>query len=285
LVAFTVFVLVAVTGNFITLPKVYTAMAQIEIRPPGVTGLDQLSLTQRESFRPEFDVMRSPVCLLPVIKDLGLDSAWAKRVFQSKEDRLTDQDALAYMNKILNLKVKPGTNIIDITVSSDRPIEAANIANAVADRYKTMRDIDEAERNSRGMDAFRAQITQQQKVVDEAKGEVERIREHLSGGTSGPGTTPSIQDHLKALSAVERNLQQQQNLLDALNVRLQQDILDQRLEESPVRILTRAHVPTAPDHHLAHLVTLIVAGVLSLLGASFVEMILLFQRAAERDDN
>jgi uncharacterized protein involved in exopolysaccharide biosynthesis len=81
------------------------------------------------------------------------------------------------------------------------------------------------------------------------------------------------------------NLLQQQALLDALNVRLKQDQADILLQQSPVRILARAEVPTKPSHPTARMVTVIVAGILSLLVASFVEMILLFTRASERTDN
>jgi capsular polysaccharide biosynthesis protein len=84
--------------------------------------------------------MQSPDVLLPIITDLDLDKAWAKKINAADSDELPDVDALTHMSKILKLKVVPGTNIIKITVSSDVPQEAADIANAIADRYKTMRD-------------------------------------------------------------------------------------------------------------------------------------------------
>lgn len=56
-------------------------------------------------------------------------------------------------------------------------------------------------------------------------------------------------------------------------------------EQSPVRILARAAIPTKPDPSVGYIVTIIVAGILSIVVASFVEMILLFLRASERHEN
>jgi len=176
-VAFTVFVLTVLCGAFITykiLPKAYVATAQIQVRPQG----SDLSFDPTV-FLSEFEIIQSPNVLLPIIKDLGLDKEWARRVFKSKENQLSDQDALAYMGKILKLDFKRGTNIIDITVASDVPKESADIANAVADRYKTLRDVEEDQRTNRGEDSLRDQIAGQQKAVDEKKAALETIRQHL----------------------------------------------------------------------------------------------------------
>jgi uncharacterized protein involved in exopolysaccharide biosynthesis len=176
------------------------------------------------------------------------------------------------MNKILKLDFSRGSNIINITVSSDVPEETAAIANAIADKYKTLRDVEEDQRNKRGQDALRDQIAQQQKVVDDAKAALGKISDHQSPG----------------YQAAKLELGRQQSLLDAMNVRLQQIITDDPLIQSPVRIVSRAEVPTVPtkpDRHFAFLVMIVVGGVLSVMAASFVEIILLFLRAGERPGN
>jgi uncharacterized protein involved in exopolysaccharide biosynthesis len=242
-------------GQFITnhlLPQVYTATTRIQIRPHGVTGLPMASSRYTPPLQDEFSVMQSSDVLLPIIHDLGLKETWAKRIYKAKEG-LADQDALAYFNKILKLDFVRGTNIINITIVDDDPKEAADITNAIADRYKAMRDVEEDQRHNRGLDALREQIAEQQKVVDDNKDPAEKPR--------------------------------QQALLDAFNVRLKQDHEDIKLEQSPVRIISRAAIPTKPDHPTAQMVTVILASLLSLLAASFVEIILLFLRASERHDN
>jgi capsular polysaccharide biosynthesis protein len=119
------------------------------------------------------------------------------------------------MNKILKLDFVSETNVVTITASSDVPKEAADIANAIADRYKAMRDFEEDRGKNRGEDS----------------------------------------------------------------------IADRQPQEGPVLILSRAQTPPVPDKFFAYLVTILAAGLLSVMAASFVEMIFLFLRAAERTDN
>jgi succinoglycan biosynthesis transport protein ExoP len=187
-VIFTIFTLTVISGYYVTnevLPKVYTASAQLQIRPRGVVSVPSLSSSKTEAgfdpiaFQAEFEIMKSSDVLLPIITDLQLDKIWAKRVYKSGLEALPPQDALAYMNNILKLDFMRGTNIINITVSSEVPKECADVANAVADRYKTMRDVEEDQRNSRGTDSLRDQIAQQQKVVDDRKAAVEKMRQDL----------------------------------------------------------------------------------------------------------
>jgi len=276
LITAVVFVLTLLAGKYVTdnfLPKVYTATAQIEVRPGVDNGFDAAS------FQAEFEIMESPEFLLPIIYDLGLDKAWAKRVDQSdldalpSEDALLPEDALAYMKKSLKIRLVPGTNIIKITASSDVPKEAADIANAIADRYKTMRDVEEDENEHRqDKDSLRDQIAQQQKVLDEKKAALEKMVDHES----------------PAYREAQRELEKQQSLLDALTVQIQQNISDSLILNSPVRIISRAEPPTEPsksNKRCAFIVTIVVAGFLSLAAASFVEIILLFSRASERTDN
>ena len=273
LIILVVFVLTFLSGVYITnhlLPKVYTATAQIEIRPNGVVW--PIHLLDQRDFQAEFEIMQSPDVLLPVINDLGLDKAWAQRADKSDSDALPPQDALAHMNKLLKLDSIRGTNIVWITASSDVPKEAADIANAIADRYKILRDVQEDDRENRGEDSLRNQIAQQQKVVDEKKAAV--------------GKTPQVQS--PDYQAAQRELDQQQAILDALNVRLNQTIADSQLQESPVRIITRAEppeYPSRPGKAVDLIITIVVAGYLSIMAASFVEMILLFSRASTRTDN
>jgi len=216
LIAVLVFVLAIFSGLYITenlLHKVYTATAQIQIRPRGETGTAPLAPGPNSPrLQAEFDTMRSPGLLMPIITDLQLDQIWASRMDKSSSNALTPEDAVAYLNKRLRLDCARGTNIINITVSSAVPKEAAEIANAIADRYKTLRDAQE--------------------------------------------------NQLKQVEA------------------------DRHLQQSPVRILSRAETPrgpSKPDKNFAFLVTVVVAAFLSAVVASFVEVILLFLRAGEAD--
>jgi uncharacterized protein involved in exopolysaccharide biosynthesis len=301
LVLSVVFVLTMLAGKYVTdnfLSKVYTATAQIQVQPR-VDDFVGSFAPPAPTIGDEIEIMKSPEFLLPLIYDLGLDKAWAQRVdtlgldVVPSQDALLPLDALAYMNKILKLKLARRTNIIDITVSSDVPMEAARIANAIAARYKNMHDAEEDQRNNRGIISLRDQIAQQQKVVDEKKAIRDKLREELerypiviSGPEPPLSKVPTAL--LQSFRDAQRDLEQQQSVLDALNVRLKQDIADSQLQEGPVRIISRAEVPmepSKPNKNFAFIVTIVAAGVLSVMAASFVEVILLFLRAAEKPDN
>ena len=126
------------------------------------------------------------------------------------------------MHTVLKIELLPGTSLVKITAYSEVPKEAADIANAFVDVYKALRDREETENYERGMDAFRDQIAQQQKVVEDSKAASAKLPNDVNA---------------------RRELDQQQALFDALNVRLKQVIADEKIMESPVRIISRAVAP------------------------------------------
>ena len=220
LVASSVFVLTVLAGVYITnniLPKTYTATAEIQLSPRVDSGLDQ---TQ---FQSEFDLMESPEVLLPVIRDLDLEKTWATQASQLDLDQLSDTEALDYMNKILRIHLERGTNIVKITVSSGVPKEAADIANAIAERYKTIRDVEENQQTN-------------------------------------PGTEKAAWEKLTPSQS-------------------------SAFSENPVQIIARAVAPSEPSEpnkSFAFIVTVLMAGILGVVTASFVEVVSMLSRASKR---
>ena len=139
--------------------------------------------------------MQSKDILMPVITDLGLDKIWAKRVYKSTFDKLPEQDAMAYMNRIFHPDYKRGTDIIMLTVTGDLPQECADIANHIADRYKAARDAEVDQKSTKGTTALQDQITQQTAEVKAKRDAVEAMRQDLGKNgvnmdTSGFGNAP-----------------------------------------------------------------------------------------------
>lgn len=231
-VIFTIFTLTVISGYYVTnyvLKKQYTATAQIQIRSRGIVDISGLGNNRTDgvfdptAFQAEFTIMQSPDVLMPIITDLGLDKIWAKRLYKSGLDALPAQDALTYMNSILKVDYTHGTNIINITVTSDVPKECADVANAIADRYQAMRDNEEATRTSRGTDSLRDQIAQQQKVVADARKKVEDMRGDLAKQHIDIPNTPGISytDRYESdLEARQKDLLQAQEDYDARRVLL-----------------------------------------------------------------
>ena len=88
-VIFTIFLLTVLSGTYVTnevMPKIYTAVAQIQIGPDKETSVaiahrpggrcSRASI--RPKFQPEYEVMQSPDILLPIIGDLGSDKIWGQ---------------------------------------------------------------------------------------------------------------------------------------------------------------------------------------------------------------
>jgi capsular exopolysaccharide synthesis family protein len=232
-VIFTIFVLTVATGEYVTewvLPKEYNASAEIQVNPSDVhtPGSIDNAPTQRSfdptAFQAEFEIMQSPDVLLPIINDLGLDKIWAKRLYKGSLDKMHPLDALSYMKSILHLDLKRGTNIIEITAQSEVPQEAADIANALADRYKTMRQVQEDQINSKGAETLEDQIAEQQKVVDEKKAALDKLREDAGKAgvdLSSPGNVVDDRDSA-ALDERQRDLLSAKVDYDARRVLLEQ---------------------------------------------------------------
>ena len=186
-VIFTIFTLTVLSGYYVTnevLQKTYSATSEIKILPREITPIPTTTNGKTEAeigtqeFQNEFEVITSPDVLSPIITDLQLDKVWAKR-FKSALDALPMQDALGYMTAILHLDYKHGTSIITITVTSEVPKECSDIANAVANRYKTMRDVAEEQLSNSGISVLKDQISQQEKAVEDQTTLVEKMRQDL----------------------------------------------------------------------------------------------------------
>ena len=183
-VIFTILVLTVLSGAYVSeevLPKIYSADTQLEIKPRGVLDVNSLDLNNTDgkfdptTFQAEFEIMQSPKVLGPVITELNLDKKWARDVF--KAPVISQQKALDYLNSLVHIDFKRGTDIVDITASDQDPKDAAAIANAIADTYRKMRDTDESDRSNRGADEIRQQIVSQTGVVADARAKVNRLRE------------------------------------------------------------------------------------------------------------
>jgi succinoglycan biosynthesis transport protein ExoP len=185
-VIFTIFALTLISGIYVTeelLVKNYTATAQIKIQSsavhvqPGITMGDYDRPIDPTEFQTEYERMHSPQVLEPVITGLNLDKIWTKRIFKSPQVPM--QSILAFMNNILAVTFKHGTNLVEVSARSEEPKEARDIANAVVAQYKKLRDDEQAQNNSTGSETYQSQIDQQEKVVEEKKAYREKLRDDL----------------------------------------------------------------------------------------------------------
>ena len=84
-----------------------------------------------------FEIIQSQTVLKPVIDELNLNVMWGKKYFAGTTLKFTE--TLEIINGRIILTPVRGTKLISITAYSDDKMEAASLANAVAESYRDYR--------------------------------------------------------------------------------------------------------------------------------------------------
>ena len=137
-----VFLVVVITTTLVTfiLPESFVSQARIALRPnatnpAGTTGLPGASaILDPRSVQTECEVIRSEGILGKVIEDLDLNKEWGKKYADG--DWLKTSETMALLRGRLDLRPVPNTSIIEIRIYSEKPEEAAKVANALAEAYR-----------------------------------------------------------------------------------------------------------------------------------------------------
>ena len=121
--------------------------------------------------------MQSEVVLSNVIATLDLNEKWGKK-FNNGETLKTSETMLILKNSMVLNPVR-NTKLITITVYSDDPKEAAQIANSVADSYRQYR-LDFGEKLVQaGLDSFQHQYNLEEQQVLTVQSNVDEMRKNL----------------------------------------------------------------------------------------------------------
>ena len=117
----------------------FEAQARIRIAKEG-TGLPEPGVAPVGSgsydpyfLQTEIEVVQSQVILGRVVDQLRLPEEWGKRY--GHRNQLTRLEATALLKRRISLHPVRNTRILEILACSDSPVEAARIANAVAEAY------------------------------------------------------------------------------------------------------------------------------------------------------
>jgi Mg-chelatase subunit ChlD len=152
-----------------------TARIKIDRDAPDISGImERGGNTPYDPYfvQTESEVIQSEAVLGKVIKDLNLNGAWGKK---HGDRALTTAETMALLKNKLDLRTEQNTSLIDIGVKSDKPEEAAEIANAVAEEYKAYRAEQRARLSKSGIQALEERRAEQDKKIASAKAEVERL--------------------------------------------------------------------------------------------------------------
>jgi polysaccharide biosynthesis transport protein len=181
-----VFLLVVITATLVTfiLPESYSSTARIKIErdQSDIPSLDQLH-TIGLSYDPyfiqtEFELIQSEVILGKVVDNLNLIQEWGKKY--AGGERLKTQEAIALLKSKMDLRPVRNTSLIEIRVFSEKPEEAAKIANEIADVYRKHRQTHRQELSKEGIRVLKEELDAQEAKVRVAQTNVDNLRKELN---------------------------------------------------------------------------------------------------------
>jgi len=129
----TVFLIVMITATAVTfiLPESYAGTARVRLDPKAMLVEGQYN---PQLLQTEFEVIQSQVVLEKVIEKLDLNTLWGKKYYNGES--LRTAESLEILKHQLNLAPVRSTWLIAITIYSESPPEAAQLANAIAEAYQ-----------------------------------------------------------------------------------------------------------------------------------------------------
>ena len=191
-----VFLLVVITATLVTyiLPEQFSSTARIKIErdQTDIEGLagNKMNLGYDPFFiQTEFEAIQSEQILGKVIESLDLGTVWGGKYRGGQ--KLTATEAIGMLKSFMTLRPVRNTSLVEITVFSADRLEAAKIANEVAEKYKQSRSLERLTLASGGITALEERYKDQQDKIHKAQKELEDLREKLKiSDTEANGNGP-----------------------------------------------------------------------------------------------
>jgi capsular exopolysaccharide synthesis family protein len=193
-----VFLLVVITATLVTfiLPESYSSTTRIKIErdQSDVSGFNEragMGLGYDPYFiQTEFELIQSEVILGKVIEDLDLNKEWGRKY--AGGDRLKTTETMQMLKSKLDLRPVRNTSLIEIRVFSEKPDEAATIANKVAEVYTKHRQDQRKQLSQGGIKALEERFQAQEEKARIAQTNVDRLRKELNiADAMAAGDAPS----------------------------------------------------------------------------------------------
>lgn len=189
-----VFLTVVLTAGITTYftPKQFSASSRVEIRRGdflieifgrGNTGAGPERADSR-FITTQFEIIQTREVLYPVIQSLNLVERWGSGSIGGAYGRLRG---------MLQVRDIRNTDLIQITVFSGNPEEAAEIANAVAEEYKNTRIRQVETWVNRSLESLQEEVDRRKKEADTLRLKAAEIREKYGIIDVNPDTTSSAQ--------------------------------------------------------------------------------------------
>jgi succinoglycan biosynthesis transport protein ExoP len=245
-----VFLLVTITTTVVTfiLPKSYasTVRMRVEKDAPDVAGLNDRQYSSGYDpywMQTEFEAIQSKSILHQVITNLGLNKKWGEKY--KEEGELRTEQSYQILKGQIDVRQSRNTSLIEINAYSSDNLEAAAIANAIAEVYRESRLNQRKVASTRGIETLEKEWAKQDKLVKEKQAEVDKMKNDL-----GISDWEAQQGY--SMSTVEPETLRK---LEGLRIEAQAEFagintLFQQLKDLPRPELKKAVTVAAPDPHL-----------------------------------
>jgi len=174
------FFLVLITAAIVSYfqPREYQSSVFIEVKSTAsnprifASGDPNMPIHDPQLAPTVFQVIQRTGILYPVIDQLKLQDKWSRDGV-----RPTKEQAYAMLRAKLDVDEVRNTDLLQISVFSTNPQEAADIANKIVAVYQDKRVEEEKEILNRAVTTMNEEVSKQQKRVDDAASEMAKIRE------------------------------------------------------------------------------------------------------------
>ncbi|MBI3880999.1 MAG: von Willebrand factor type A domain-containing protein [Verrucomicrobia bacterium] len=136
----------------------------------------------------EAEKIQSKSVLYVTIDRLKLNEEWAEKSGSSKP--LTTPETYELLKKKVSVNQARNTDLLDIKVKSDKPEEAAKIANTIAEVYRELRLQQRQPSPGSGMQKLNESLKQQEEKVAEAKLQLAGLQKELGVQPAEPVDAP-----------------------------------------------------------------------------------------------
>jgi capsular exopolysaccharide synthesis family protein len=180
-----VFLLVVITATLVTfiLPESYSSTARIKVERDQTdipfTTDPRLAGGQYDPYfiQNEFETIKSERVLSNVVAGLNLNDEWGKKYNGGLA--LKTHESIFRLKNMMDLQPERNTSFIDIKVYSEKPEEAANLANEVARAYQSYRKEVRRNLSMGGIAALEARLKEQEAKIHTEQTNVDRLREEF----------------------------------------------------------------------------------------------------------
>ncbi len=197
----TVFLITAIIATAVTfiLPESYSSTCKIWVENEVNDTAGGLAPTPAQAgydpyfIQTTFEIMNSTLILSNVIQSLNLNVEWGKKYFNGETLKTTE--TMNILRGRLALAPVRNTKIISITVYSDDPKEAARLASAMADAYKSYRINTRREISEKGIEVLENQYLDESNQIQQAQQQIDVLRRSLGitmDQADAQGYTPSL---------------------------------------------------------------------------------------------